>query len=150
MPAQFLCPITHTLMMDPVFTADGHTYEREVIEQWLETHDTSPLTNEVLAHKHVTPNVALRTLISERGQAVLRRSLPQPAPSSPSVQLQPPAPAAAAPPDDLLSMAAAAGLPIFKDAGGALPLTPTAGRGRGGRGGRGAGRGTGKLIAPAE
>ena len=29
-------------MMEPVFTADGQTYEKKDIEQWLENHDTSP------------------------------------------------------------------------------------------------------------
>ena len=66
LPAQFLCPISHVLMIDPVFTADGHTYERSMIATWLATHDTSPLTNEVLAHKGLTPNIALRALIRER------------------------------------------------------------------------------------
>lgn len=32
-------------MVDPVFAADGHTYEREAIEAWLQAHSTSPMTN---------------------------------------------------------------------------------------------------------
>eukprot|EP00966_Prymnesium_polylepis_P314586 7269485-Prymnesium_polylepis.1 len=80
-PTQFLCPITHALMVDPVFTADGHSYERCMIAAWLESHDTSPLTNEPLAHKHLTPNVALRALIQERA---LPRPPPQPAPPQPA------------------------------------------------------------------
>lgn len=32
------------LMRDPVVCADGHSYERSVIEAWLQKHDTSPLT----------------------------------------------------------------------------------------------------------
>ena len=32
--SSFLCPITQEVMADPVMTADGHTYEREAIEQW--------------------------------------------------------------------------------------------------------------------
>merc|ERR1712146_346013 len=39
---EFLCPLTRELMRDPVFTADGQTYEREAIEAWLRDHDTSP------------------------------------------------------------------------------------------------------------
>ncbi len=31
-------------MRDPVVCADGHSYERAVIEEWLQDHDTSPLT----------------------------------------------------------------------------------------------------------
>ena len=40
----FSCPITLTKMSDPVVTSDGQTYERTAIEDWLKTHDTSPLT----------------------------------------------------------------------------------------------------------
>ena len=43
-------------MVDPVFTADGYTYEREAIEEWLKTHDISPKTGLALAHKQLTPN----------------------------------------------------------------------------------------------
>ena len=42
--AHLLCPITMDLLWDPVFTSDGHTFERSAIERWLETHRTSPLT----------------------------------------------------------------------------------------------------------
>ena len=30
----FLCPISGRLLMDPVLTSDGHTYEKEEIETW--------------------------------------------------------------------------------------------------------------------
>ena len=55
-----MCPITSELMLDPVFTADGQTYERWAIEEWLSTKDVSPLTNEKLEHKELTPNVLVR------------------------------------------------------------------------------------------
>jgi hypothetical protein len=38
-------------MRDPVVAADGFTYERSVIERWLRSNDTSPITNETLADK---------------------------------------------------------------------------------------------------
>ena len=31
----FMCPITQELMVDPVFTEDGQTYERDAIKTWL-------------------------------------------------------------------------------------------------------------------
>ena len=34
-PAEYLCPITQDVMVDPVSTCDGHTYERAAIERWL-------------------------------------------------------------------------------------------------------------------
>ena len=63
-PAAYCCPITQELMADPVFTSDGHTYERHAIEEWLREHDTSPNTGEALRHKELTPNVMARGLIS--------------------------------------------------------------------------------------
>ena len=40
--------------------------DRASIESFLETHDTSPLTNEPLATKSLTPNDALRSRLRER------------------------------------------------------------------------------------
>jgi len=59
-PPTFICPITQEVMIDPVFTEDGNTYEREAIREWLEAADTSPLTNEKLDSKSLTPNLAIR------------------------------------------------------------------------------------------
>lgn len=64
-PEDYLCSITGELMIDPVFTADGETYERTVIADWLQTHDTSPNTNDVLEHKQLVPNRKLKSQISE-------------------------------------------------------------------------------------
>ena len=65
----FICPISGEIMTDPVVTADGHTYERESIEQWFMLTTgrgqpaTSPMTNEVLPTTDVVPNIALRAQI---------------------------------------------------------------------------------------
>eukprot|EP00884_Botryococcus_braunii_P021728 jgi/Botrbrau1/8239/Bobra.0392s0034.1 len=64
-PAMFLCPITQEVMHEPVLAADGHTYERVAIEGWLSAHDTSPMTNERMPHKILTPNHNLRSAIRE-------------------------------------------------------------------------------------
>ena len=45
------CPITYSLMREPVIAADGHTYEREAIARWITTNNTSPLTGGVLKNK---------------------------------------------------------------------------------------------------
>ena len=60
LPEELMCPISHELMRDPVFTADGMTYEREAIETWLQDHNTSPLTGEVLEDKKVTPALMVK------------------------------------------------------------------------------------------
>ena len=64
-PDGYLCPITLELMQDPVLAADGFTYERTGIEQWLLNGDYSPKTGEPLQHKGLTPNRVLRTLIRD-------------------------------------------------------------------------------------
>ena len=65
MPADFVCPITHMLMKDPVVHVDGMLYEREAIEQWLTQHTTSPLTNAPLTSASLLPNLALRSAIMQ-------------------------------------------------------------------------------------
>ena len=48
-PLAFICPITQTVMQDPVSTMDGHVYEHYAIEQWFVTGNTrSPVTNNPL------------------------------------------------------------------------------------------------------
>ena len=55
-PATFVCPISLSLMLDPVVAADGCTYERSHIERWLRAgHATSPLSHEPLAHVQLVP-----------------------------------------------------------------------------------------------
>ncbi len=64
-PDHFKCPITYEVMKDPVIASDGHTYERKAIEEWLQNHDRSPLTNEKLQDKKVYPCLYLKTSIAE-------------------------------------------------------------------------------------
>ena len=60
---EVMCPISLERMVDPVTAADGLTYERAAIEDWLSKKAVSPLTNEPLADLSLRPNVALRSLI---------------------------------------------------------------------------------------
>lgn len=52
------------LMVDPVFAADGFTYERDAIERWMQAHGTSPRTNKPLEHTMVMPNMMARQMIA--------------------------------------------------------------------------------------
>ena len=64
-PNEFECPITHQIMMDPVTADDGHSYEREAIEQWFrEHHNRSPITNEAIS-TNLVDNHALRNVIQD-------------------------------------------------------------------------------------
>ena len=70
-PDAFICPISYEVMTDPVILADGFTYERAVIQQWLASTNRSPMTNQELEHRGMIPNRALRDVIrgvvGERG-----------------------------------------------------------------------------------
>ena len=60
-PNEFCCPILGTLMVDPVVTEDGHTYERSAILHWLKDHDTSPKTMTKFKSKVVVPIMYARS-----------------------------------------------------------------------------------------
>ncbi len=79
----FKCPITTFRMRDPVSAADGHSYERESMERWinqcksLNVLPTSPKTGAVLRHELLVPNHALRNAI----EAIEPHQPPQRSPS---------------------------------------------------------------------
>ena len=63
-PDAFICPITRSIMEDPVIISDGRTYERTAIEKWLNKSKTSPLTNEPLRDSNIVlPNWNLKNAI---------------------------------------------------------------------------------------
>mmetsp|Transcript_6996 Transcript_6996/g.13883 ORF Transcript_6996/g.13883 Transcript_6996/m.13883 type:complete len:1437 (+) Transcript_6996:205-4515(+) len=70
-PMEYICPLSLAIMEDPVFTIDGQCYERSLIELWLETHDTSPLTGKKLlgdgdvVDKRLIPNYFMRGVIEK-------------------------------------------------------------------------------------
>ena len=47
-PKHFLCPITHEVFDDPVIYADGHTYSRCAIQEWLRRSEASPMTGKFI------------------------------------------------------------------------------------------------------
>ena len=68
-PDDFLCPVSHELMADPVLATDGHTYERREIERWFRKKLTSPKTGEALGSAAVFPNHSMRRMIVEWREA---------------------------------------------------------------------------------
>ncbi|XP_063919485.1 WD repeat, SAM and U-box domain-containing protein 1-like isoform X2 [Zophobas morio] len=63
-PHEFLCPITHEIMREPVTCSDGFTYEKNAICEWFMSGKyTSPLTNEILVNTGYTYNQELRNAI---------------------------------------------------------------------------------------
>ncbi|GAV69728.1 U-box domain-containing protein, partial [Cephalotus follicularis] len=65
-PVEFQCPISGKIMSDPVVLASGKTYDRPLIQRWLnEGNRTCPLTEEVLSHIVLTPNQLVHDMISQ-------------------------------------------------------------------------------------
>lgn len=67
--AAFLCPITRTVMTDPVIDPEGNSYERSAIMDWLQRSSTSPVTRAPLTARDLAPNRALREAIEEAAAA---------------------------------------------------------------------------------
>jgi serine/threonine protein kinase len=57
------CPITFELFHDPVLAQDGHTYERQKIEEWIQNSGTSPMTREPLSIEQLRPNRIVKDLV---------------------------------------------------------------------------------------
>lgn len=47
-PKDFMCPISHDIMHDPVILSDGRVYEKEYILKYLRDNKISPITREPL------------------------------------------------------------------------------------------------------
>ena len=60
---EYMCPITAEIMTDPVCTADGFTYERTAITEWLQSNTRSPSTGAKLPHPFLIPNITVRRLL---------------------------------------------------------------------------------------
>jgi hypothetical protein len=58
------CPLTMNVFVDPVIAADGFTYERSAIKKWLEKNDCSPMTNQKLSTKDLSPNNVIKLIIN--------------------------------------------------------------------------------------
>lgn len=72
-PRGFLCPLTMQVMYDPVLDAEGNTYERAAILEWLHQHRTSPISRQPLSERMLNPNNSLRDAIHEfMGEAWVR------------------------------------------------------------------------------
>ena len=65
---EMLCDMMQEVMQEPVIAADGHTYDRLAIEQWLQQHDTSPVTGSLLQHKRIVPNVIIKNVMAQQRQ----------------------------------------------------------------------------------
>jgi len=64
-PNEFFCPLTQDIMVNPVTTSGGHTYEWSEIAEWFkEGNNIDPSTLKVLTNTLLYPNHALRSSIN--------------------------------------------------------------------------------------
>lgn len=56
------------IMTEPVIAADGHTYEKVAVQEWLLHHTTSPVTGDFLAHTRLVPNFLIKTVLARHQQ----------------------------------------------------------------------------------
>eukprot|EP00747_Dinoflagellata_sp_TGD_P170169 gnl/TRDRNA2_/TRDRNA2_201041_c0_seq1.p1 gnl/TRDRNA2_/TRDRNA2_201041_c0~~gnl/TRDRNA2_/TRDRNA2_201041_c0_seq1.p1 ORF type:complete len:278 (+),score=16.70 gnl/TRDRNA2_/TRDRNA2_201041_c0_seq1:61-894(+) len=66
----FRCPITHGVMMRPVMTPYGHSYDEDALLAWLRTHQDDPMTNMPLSADMLYPNRSLQKAIVEHFHAL--------------------------------------------------------------------------------
>jgi len=53
------------VMKEPVIASDGHTYEKEAIEKWIQNgRNVSPMTNQPLTNNVLVPNYNLKSAIA--------------------------------------------------------------------------------------
>ncbi len=66
-PLPFLCPITHSLMRDPVIiTVSGHTYERDALINHINMNNAiCPISRKPFTYEHLKSNIALRDAIQD-------------------------------------------------------------------------------------
>lgn len=63
-PNEHFCPITLSVMVDPVVAADGQSYERAEITRWFTTSRKNPLGAD-LEHTNLIANVSLKNMIRD-------------------------------------------------------------------------------------
>lgn len=68
----FICPITHRPFHNPVVAADGITYEKDEITDWLyrQNKEVSPVTGQLLPHRLLLPNEAVRRAMGEVAELI--------------------------------------------------------------------------------
>ena len=61
----FTCPISQSLIEDPVSSKYGHIYEKSEITRWVTKYKKCPMTSQPLQLSELFPNFAVRDAIAE-------------------------------------------------------------------------------------
>ena len=62
MANKMYCPITKEIMLKPYVAADGFTYEKWAINNWLKNNSVSPITGKIIG-KEIYPNNVIKIMI---------------------------------------------------------------------------------------
>lgn len=73
-PDELCCPITSSLMADPVVAEDGNTYERRAIEMELSKKEVSPITGQTMGNQ-LLPTQAIRAQVADHRESTVREIL---------------------------------------------------------------------------
>lgn len=78
-PPEFICPISGSVMADPVIVSSGQTYERRCIEAWMDLGQSWCVKQSIpLDRNLVIPNTGLKAAISNMAKSKGMRTLPLP------------------------------------------------------------------------
>ena len=118
-PPHLRCPISLQRMCSPVIVADGHTFERRSIEEWLRRHNTNPLTGATLRNRALVPSLALRDATRawevEHGRSPTPRPSPRPSPGGEESEIEEDGPPRAEAPAVAAAISAAAPAPTSNE-----------------------------------
>lgn len=64
LPDVYYCPITFSLIHEPVIDPEGTTFEKVAIVKWIRENGTSPLTRTELSIEDLFPNLAIKELLN--------------------------------------------------------------------------------------
>lgn len=59
------CPLSHEIFFEPVIGPGGFTYERDLIEVWLEQKGKCPITHSKVKKWKLIPNISMKTLVND-------------------------------------------------------------------------------------
>ena len=65
MPDHLVCGITLDVMLDPVVTPAGHSYERAALLEYLAVKPEDPRTREPVRPEQLVPNLGLRAAAAD-------------------------------------------------------------------------------------
>jgi hypothetical protein len=63
LPQAYYCPITFSLIRDPVIDPDEYTFEQAALESWIETQCTSPITRTPCDVGELYANLVIKDLL---------------------------------------------------------------------------------------